>query len=34
MPIAMISRCLSDTEKAYAPIEGEALALIWALDRL
>ena len=33
-PVCMISRCLSDTEMKYAPIEGEALALVWAVDRL
>ena len=30
----MISRALTDTEARYSPIEGEALALIWAVDRL
>ncbi len=34
LPVAMISRSLSDTEQHYAPIEGEALALIWSIDRL
>ena len=33
-PVSMISRCLSETEMKYAPIEGEALALMWAVDRL
>ena len=33
-PVAMVSRSLTPTEKAYAPIEGEALALFWAVDRL
>lgn len=30
----MISRALTATEARYSPIEGEALALIWAVDRL
>lgn len=30
----MVSRSLTPTEMAYAPIEGEALALVWAVDRL
>ena len=30
----MISRSLTDTELGYSPIEGEALALVWAVDRL
>lgn len=30
----MISRCLSESEMRYAPIEGEALALVWAVERL
>lgn len=33
-PVAMISRSLTTTEQHYSPIEGEALALVWALDRL
>ena len=33
-PVAMISRALTATEQRYSPIEGEALALIWAVDRL
>lgn len=33
-PVAMVSRSLTPTEMAYAPIEGEALALVWAVDRL
>lgn len=30
----MISRSLTATEVRYSPIEGEALALVWAVDRL
>ena len=30
----MVSRNLTETERLYPPIEGEALALIWASDRL
>jgi len=30
----MISRSLTDTELGYSPIEGEALALVWVVDRL
>lgn len=30
----MVSRSLTPTETSYSPIEGEALALIWAVDRL
>ena len=33
-PVVMISRSLTPTEANYSPIEGEALALIWSLDRL
>ena len=33
-PVAMISRSLTATEASYSPIEGEALALVWAVDRL
>ena len=33
-PITMVSRSLTETERAYPPIEGEALALIWVIDRL
>ena len=33
-PVAMISRSLTPTEQNYSPIEGEALALVWSLDRL
>ena len=33
-PITMVSRSLTETERAYTPIEGEALALIWVIDRL
>ena len=33
-PVAMVSRSLTDTEKHYSPIEGEALALVWSVDRL
>lgn len=32
--MAMISRSLTPTEVSYSPIEGEALALVWAVDRL
>ncbi len=34
LPVAMVSRSLTDTEQHYPSIEGEALALIWGLDRL
>ena len=30
----MVSCSLTETEHSYPPIEGEALALIWAIDRL
>ena len=30
----MVSRSLTETKRSYPPIEGEALALIWAIDRL
>ena len=30
----MVSCSLTKTERSYPPIEGEALALIWAIDRL
>ena len=33
-PVAMISRALTMTEQRYSPIEGEALAVVWAVDRL
>ena len=33
-PVAMVSQSLTPMEMAYAPIEGEALALVWAVDRL
>ena len=33
-PVAMISRSLTATEQRYSPIEGEALAVVWAVDRL
>ena len=33
-PITMVSRSLTETERAYPPIEGKALALIWVIDRL
>ena len=33
-PVAMISRALTATEQRYSPIEGEALAVVWAVDRL
>ena len=33
-PITMVSRSLTKTERAYPPIEGEALALMWVIGRL
>ena len=30
----MVSRALTETEVKYPPMEGEALDLIWTLDRL
>ena len=30
----MVSRSLTATECAYSPIEGEALAMKWVVDRL
>lgn len=32
--MAMVSRSLTPTEQRYSPIEGEALALVWSVDRL
>lgn len=33
LPIMFVSRCLSETEKKYSVIEGEALAVIWCMER-
>lgn len=33
MPLQFASRSLSDPEKKFPPLEGEALAIIWALDK-
>ena len=33
-PVAMVSRALTEAELKYPPIEGEALALVWVLERL
>ena len=32
MPIQFISRQLTDAEKRYSAVEGEALAVIWSLE--
>ena len=33
MPLQFASRSLTDSEKKFPPLEGEALAIIWALDK-
>ena len=33
MPLQFASRSLMDSEKKFPPLEREALAIIWALDK-
>ena len=33
LPLQFASRSLTDQEKRYPPLEGEALAIVWGLDK-
>jgi hypothetical protein len=33
LPLQFASRSLTDQEQRYPPLEGEALAIIWGLDK-
>lgn len=33
LPLQFASRCLTEAETKYPPLEGEALAIVWALEK-